>query len=60
MIGKKAPIFKKGRKDSPGICGPVSLNSDHDLILLGAILRYKEDREVIWNNKHDFTKASPV
>jgi len=60
-LANTKPIYKKGRKEDPGNCRPVSLTSVPtkvmEQIILSAITRHTQDNHGIWPSQHGFMKG---
>jgi len=54
------PVFKKNKKEDPGNYRPVSLTFGKvmEQLILDVISKQMEEKKVIRNNQHGFTKAN--
>ncbi|PKU36877.1 rna-directed dna polymerase from mobile element jockey- hypothetical protein [Limosa lapponica baueri] len=55
------PVFKKGKKEDPGNCRPVSLTSIPgkmmEELILGILSKHMEEKKAIRSSQHGFTKG---
>ena len=62
-IASVTPVFRKGKKEDPGNYRPVSLTSIPgkvmEQLVLDAISRQLEEKELIRSSQHGFTRVRP-